>query len=459
MAQQNHSMFLMHYLPESNLLNPAIPISCRWYIGIPVFSSTHFNYGNSSFSFKNAYTSQGNGNYTANVDGLIDGMKRRNYIGTELHMQLLALGYRRGDYSFMFTVTEKNNVPLFYPKEVFQLALAGNTQFEGESVGLKGTALYFQHIREYALSISKNNRGFYYGLRAKLLFGKLNTAFRSTNIDLYTNETTFNLDFSGDMKIHTSLPLTVETEDGTVRRVTVDDNVDPVALMLNRKNPGFAIDAGVIYPYSDKLELSASIINLGFIRWRSNLNTFNGDGDFSYEGPLGDTLYEGDYFQGIQAAFQDSMKLTAVEQKYTSFLPTRIIGGANYAVNDKLKAGVQGQAVFYRQKVIPALTLSANYNLFRHSYLMASYTVQYNTFRNFGLGLVVGRNPFQFYVISDNVAGFIWPLSTRNVNIRFGMNINLGCKVKEQSGGSAFKGNCMQLERQNNKAYRKRIKK
>jgi hypothetical protein len=461
-AQQSHSLFLMHYLPESNLMNPAVPISCKWYIGLPVLSSVHVNYGNSGFSYKNIFKPVGDGSYQADVDNVVNGLRPRNYLGTEIHTQLLAIGHRRGEYSLMFTITEKDNLPTTYPKKLIQLAWDGNTQFEGEEVGFKGTGIYYNDYREYALSVSKYQRdGIYYGVRAKLLFGKLNIATRSTDVSLYTNENTFNLDFSGDVKVHSSLPMLVETTDGRVSGVSYNEGASITGLIFNRKNPGFAVDVGIIYPYSDKLELSAALLDLGFIRWRSNLNTFIGSGEFTYEGPLNDSLNTTDgYFNNVLSAFSDSMNLVAEQQKYTTMLSPRIIAAGNYRVSEKLKTGVQGELLFYKTKVLPSLTLSANYNLFRYTYLVASYTVQYNTFRNFGLGFVLGRNPLQFYMISDNVAGFIWPLSTRNINLRFGLNINLGCNIKTNDSPKhgALQGNCYYLEKNIRKNYSKEQK-
>jgi len=88
---------------------------------------------------------------------------------------------------------------------------------------------------------------------------------------------------------------------------------------------------------------------------------------------------------------------------------------------------------------------------------MASYTIQYRTLRNFGLGFVFGRSPVQFYIVSDNAAGFIWPLSTRNINLRFGLNINLGCneRIEQRTGHGALQGNCYWLEKSIQKNYEK----
>ena len=51
-----------------------------------------------------------------------------------------------------------------------------------------------------------------------------------------------------------------------------------------------------------------------------------------------------------------------------------------------------------------------------------------NSFTNLGLGISYGRNPIQLYVVTDNIFGFILPLSTKNVNLRLGINLNLGCR-------------------------------
>jgi hypothetical protein len=467
-SQQNHNLFFLHQVPESNLLNPAIPISCKWYIGIPVLSSVHFNYANSSFAFNQIFQKSPDNYYNADVDGLIKRTHRRNFIGTEAHIQLAALGYRTGDYSFMFTITEKNNIPITYPGDVILLALGGNTQFEGQQAGFRGTGVYFNHYREYALSVSKyTNNGLYIGTRAKLLFGKLNIAPRSTDISLHTEENGFILNFDGDMLVHSSLPVIIDTSDGIIENISYNDNITPLQLALNRKNPGFGLDFGLIYPLNEKVEFSASVIDLGFIRWKSNLNTISGSGNFNYDGPLGDSIDSEDYFSDLLNTFIDSLEVETSNQNYTSVLPTRLIAGATLQYTGKLKFGLKGEALLYRSKILPSLSLNTLYNPVGNLHLLASYTLQYNSLANFGLGFVIGRDPVQFYILSDNVPGTIWPLSGRNINLRFGLNVNFGCKIKDKkspsgrvgSGKGQLNGNCYWAEKQIQKHIKKKKKK
>lgn len=459
-AQQNHTMYLAHDLVQSRLLNPAVPTSCKWYIGLPVLSSAHLNYANSSFSYKQIFNAVGDGTYQADVAGAVKKLHWRNYVGTEFHAQLLGLGYKHGNYSAMFTITEKNNFPIIYPKNAIRLAWGGNSQFEGANANFKGSGIYFNHYREFALSLSKRNRnGTYLGASAKLLFGKLNLSPKNINVGLATDETTFNLSFEGQIDYRSSLPLVVSETDNLVDNVAYNDNVSPLELLLNRKNPGFAIDLGVIYPLNESVTLSASIVDLGFIRWGSNINNFNGNGDFSYEGPLGDGNVDDDYLDNILNSFVDSMEFKVSTDKYFSLLPTRALAGFSYQINNKLSAGIHGEALAYKSKAITSLSLSAQYKPIDAFQLLAAYNIQYYSLKSFGLGFVLGRNPLQFYMVSDDVPGMIWPMSSRNINLRFGLNINLGCNQKEMlpgsSGKGALQGNCYWIEKSIQKNYRR----
>ena len=47
---------------------------------------------------------------------------------------------------------------------------------------------------------------------------------------------------------------------------------------------------------------------------------------------------------------------------------------------------------------------------------------------NLGFGLGYGRSPVQLYLVSDNILGFILPMSAKNINLRFGLNLIFGCR-------------------------------
>jgi len=107
--------------------------------------------------------------------------------------------------------------------------------------------------------------------------------------------------------------------------------------------------------------------------------------------------------------------------------------GVDYQFTRKISMRALTSAVAYRTKLVPALTLAADYSPFRNFHLVASYSLMYRAFNIAGFGFSLGRGPVQFYAVSDNVIGMIWPLSTKNLNLRFGLNLNFGCGSKEDN--------------------------
>lgn len=439
LGQQDQQLFLMHYLGESNFLNPAVQSDCKWFIGIPVLSSVHVNYANSAFSYKQLIKSSGNGTYTADIDGVVNKLSRRSIIDAELHTTLLALGYKKNQSYFAFSIIDKLNLPVTFPKDAVSLIWKGNTQFEGTEASLRGSAVYFTYYREYALGFSKKDEdGNFKGLKGKLLFGKLNFSLPNSSASLYTDPNSFDLTFKGPVNVNMSAPLIINQTNGRISSLSLDQNISLSQLLLNRKNWGVAFDLGFIKKYNSKIILSGSILDLGFIRWRSNLNNINTNGQFHYNGPLGDTAVTVTYVNDLINSFQDSMQTEITHKAYTIYLPTKFYLGGSYDVLAKIKAGLLFSGVLYETKLVTAATISGDYKAFGNFHLVLSYSLMYKSYKNIGLGFSLGRGSVQFYAISDNIIGIIWPLSARNLNLRFGLNINLGCNVKSNNENTSW---------------------
>jgi hypothetical protein len=460
-GQQNQQLFLMNYLGESNFLNPAIQSECKWFIGIPVLSSVHFNYANSAFTL-NQLTA-GNSDGTVNIDKVVNRLGRRSFIGTEFHTTIIALGYKASDYYFDFSIIEKVNAPVTFARDLFGLVWNGNHSYEESSADANGTAVYLNYYREFALGISKRtSTDYYFGFKGKLLFGKLNLATPSSNISLQTDPDSYVLTFDGDFLSNYSLPLVVDYDSGVINSITLQDPLNFQALLFNRKNWGFAVDAGTVIPINNKITISASILDLGFIRWRSNLNNIAGSGYFYYDGPLSDSIIIPGYTEDLINSFSDSMQLNATQNVYTTMLPVKAYFGLKYQVRPRLNAGAVFSTVLYRTKALTALTGLIEYNPFKNFYILGSYSLMYRSFSNVGLGFSAGRGPVQFYMISDNALGFILPYSSKNINLRFGLNINLGCSEKENKGNSGIRSGFSSsskcpVYKDYNKSYKKKI--
>ncbi len=451
-AQHDPSMYLLYQVPESNLLNPAIPLECPWYVGLPVLSSVHVDVANSLTTYNQLFRRHPGASRTIAVEQTVARMHRRDYFGGEVHLQLLALGHRWEGNSVVFTVTEKDNLPVTLPARGVQLLWNGNTSYEGKRAGLEGTGAFLSHYREYAVGWShRSATGLHYGVRGKLLFGKLNLSTAANRMNVTTDDRTYDLTFRGDFRLNASLPVIVTTNaDGTLNNITLDENITPMELIFNGRNPGFAVDAGIIVPYGERWTLSASVLDMGFIRWRSYLNNMQGKGTFVYRG-LEEIPQDGEgYFDDLVNSLVESMNVGYVQEAYTTILPPRVLAGAGYRVSEHLTGGVTAEALLLRTKMVSSLTFSGQYRPAHAVTLLLSYTLQYHSLSSLGAGLVFGRDPVQFYIVTTNIPGMIKPLDTRSVNLRFGLNILLGCRQKQDESGSKGTGSAVVRAREAN---------
>ena len=436
-GQQNHTLYFLHFVPQANILNPAVQAECRLFIGLPVISSIHANVANSGFTMNHLLDSNAPGEYSFDAATIYNKLGKRNYLSSELYVDLLNIGVKiKTRYYLTFAIRERNDLNLFYTKSLFSLAYKGNTQYEGEWVGLKGNGLQFNHFREYSIGVSKVIDEYStYGIRAKLLFGKLNLKTTRENVSLFTEETTFNLLFQSDFRLDASLPVSFDSTDGHLRADYDYYTTDPVELIFNRQNTGFAVDAGFIYRYDEKTTFHGSLLDLGLIPYRSNLTNYSVEGEYAYTGPLGDTNITEDYLQEIFDRINDSMDVSVARESYIYVLSPRLYLGVSYQLNKNITANALLVAKIFKQKIQSGLTVSGNWRPNHWLAATASWSYLHRSINNIGAGIVLGRNPVQFYLVSDNILGFIWPQSTKNLNLRFGFNMIFGCYEKRSTDG------------------------
>lgn len=433
-------MYLMHDIPQSSFLNPAVQIDCSWFLGIPGFSSAHLSYSNTAFTYMDL--TEGN---TWNLEQVEGQMHRRDLFGGELAIQLIAIGHRQKFNYFTFSIDDRANAYQTVPRSLVSTALYGNFPSAGSPVGLDGLRSKGIYLRQYTLGASRViNPSLKIGIRLKLLFGKSEISTGPSELGLYTDENTFDLLADGNYSLNTSLPMTVEQDAaGNITGITWNE-VNYAEFLLNRQNPGIAMDVGVIYRYDRKLTLSASILDLGGLRWRSDLNNINSEGTFIYDaldynGDVISRAFLDDFIDSLQNAFDASVS----EQAYSSLLPTQVFLGASYGLREKLSLGLVNRNLILRSKLHSSITLSATAELTPRILGTLSWSYLNNSIRNLGAVLALRGAGFQFHLSSDNLLGFLQPFDTRTLNFRMGFNVLLGCPrtKKEELESALYTGN------------------
>jgi hypothetical protein len=428
-AQQSNTLFFMHFLPESNFINPAVQNGCKLFIGLPVISSEHIHVSNSGFTAGQLLKKEPSGGYSLDAERVLGKLAPRNIFTSELYTTLLAVGLKRDDYYYTFTVTDKDNLAAVYSRDLAAFALRGNTSYEGQWLSLNGTGIFFNHVREFAVGVSKvKSNKLTVGLKAKLLFGKLNLSTGNSRIRMFTQPNTLDLLFEVNGGFKSSLPYSMEIDNQGIYRFNHRYKGSFSSFAFNRKNPGLAFDLGFIYKYSNRVTFSGSLLDLGFIWYRSNLTNYSVKGTYLYQGPAADSVlserYLWDVFDGINA----NMQVHLGYHSYIYFLDPRLYLGATYKLNDRL----DGNLLIYNRllptKLQTSVTASLTAMLLKNAEVSASWSYMNRSIYNLGIGVGYGRSPVQVYLVSDNILGFIMPMSAKNINVRFGLNLNFGCR-------------------------------
>jgi len=436
-AQQNTTMFFMQDMPQVNIVNPAVAIKCNWYVGLPLLGSTHVNQFSSGFATTDILQ-PGDGNELFIMpDEAISKMNNLEVLAAELHVNLLSFGYKYKQHYFTFTVNEKMYTYNIYPKNLLLLAKDGNSQFEGKNVEMDGLRINGNHYREYALGWAKKvNKDFDFGIRGKLLFGKSNAYMKPATTNIYTQANTFALDFTNSATGNISAPITItEDDDGKVKDINLDDNIDWMNYALNRENIGVGIDLGFVYKIDELTTISGSLLDIGFINWKTNPYNLVSNGNIALDG-IGDDFNDQDNNEALDS-IAEFFKPEVLQNGYKSKLTPILYLGVSREINKKINVGVLYHTEIYINRLHSSLTFSANAKLLRNLSTSASYSLQNNTYNNLGLGIGWQLGLFHLHAISDNVPAFFALDAARNINLRFGISF-IGCPRNAKSKNGAY---------------------
>ncbi len=450
-GQQSNTFYLLHQVPQSNLLNPAVQIQCKWFVGIPMISSLHTSLSNTAFSYNDMAGSE-----YWNLEGVLEQMHRVDLGANEEIIYPVSVGYKHKSYYFTFHVADRISMYQTIPKTAATLAVKGNSSYVGETAHLDALRTTGSYLREYALGASKViDQYLTLGIKAKLLFGKANVSTGQSDLQFSTDENNFALLLEGLYTLNSSLPFTYDLDDdGNITGATLNE-FSYTELMLNRRNPGLSVDLGAIYKWDDKITLSASLLDLGLVRWSTELNNLNAAGNFQYDELNRDgNAVSWDFLEEFVDSIRNSFDITVTQEPYITSLPAQLFLGGSYQIREKLSLGVVNRNLFLRRKIHSSLTLTATSELTEGILATLSWSYLNNSIKNIGAGFAFYGKGVQLHVVSDNILGFFYPFDSRTINLRMGASVMFGCPrdkksrlINESYGQVPKGGNCSWTDR------------
>lgn len=466
---QDNTMFWMKHLPQKTNLNPAKQPNCKLFIDIPVLPNFSINANHSGFTFNDAIMNHPTApdSFMIDLNTIEKSLKERNGLFLETNFSILNLGLSFREKMYItFGINYKISETFEYPKALMEVS-HGNYRDNGTPLAFHFNQ-NFTAYREIYLGFSKEMyNGFTLGARLKYLSGYANISTKSMRFDWYTStkeEDMYDWIFQSDFDIRTSSPVDWDFSRDTANRIdgisydtTYIDNIDKnYKSLIFPKNHGLAIDIGAEYNINDKFLFSASVVDLGFISWKTNPKIMKQQTTFVYDGydltkylnslddskkdnsKLGDSILN-DIIDTLLTVYDPTIDKT----KYTTGLNTKIYLGANISVKEWLDFGLLYRGAIVNKKLYSSYTASANLNFFKGWAYSVSYSVMDGLANNVGMGLAYKVGPFQMYLITDNIAAPFWSVNqsdfsdkwirnTRRANVSFGMNFMLCGKNKDR---------------------------
>jgi hypothetical protein len=392
-----------------------------------------------------------------NVDNFIKKLKTSNFIAPDMSVQLLGLGFNAGkDLYVSLDVIERVQGNFALPKDLFVLALKGNEDFLGKTINLSGLEAGLKHFHEFGMGISKNfGHKLRIGIRGKLLFGTVNISMNNKTLGLTINND-YSYDLNADLSATISGPVKVYSSVSTSTGKTQIDSLKldeerfkKPGLYFNTGNMGLGLDLGAVYQLTSKISISASITDLGYIKWKNDVTTLKANSQFKFSGfNVTDVVNGTKTFDQLAQDMADSLKnsftISSENNPFKTNLPVGFSIGGSFNLSKSISIGVLSHSIFSDKQIREALTLSANLNLGNSFSTSICYTAENSRFDNLGAGLAFRMGIVQFYFIADRIPvswnkinndnGSIYlPYSWNTINMRLGLNLTFGNKVKKKN--------------------------
>ncbi len=458
----DNTLFFMEKTPQSSKFNPAKQYDYDFWIGVPALSSIYVNYSNNSFTINDLLTKKQlspllQDSVVFTLEKFQSSLVKNNYISVANEIEIFSMGFKAKHSYFTFGISQKSDIALSFNKNLIDFVIDGNTKYLGKTMdigehGLNGS-IYNQLSFGYS-RVFGHDKDFTVGARLNIIMGVANIRTVQSDISAYTDVDGMSVKVLANQKLYASLPVDMQRMIGSngyvdFDSVSLNDTLLDTRFFTGIDNLGWGLDIGVQYKPNSDFSVYASLVDVGFIKWKSNLVEFkqghyNGNNaePVSFEWQGSDW---GQYDKGDDADFKDfkvtmnnlmdslsyKFNLNEKEVAYNTYLNSKLYLGLDYKVSSNVNLGVLSKTQYYYGNVSTSLTLSANVDINNNIGTYISYTAVNNSFNNVGVGISAKLGCMQFYMVTDNIlASYI--TNTQVGNFRFGINFIFNAKKNKR---------------------------
>jgi hypothetical protein len=452
---QGNTVYYMGTLPQSYFMNPATQPQCDVYIGLPVASQINARVTTGSLSagdffFKDPLSDSVITWTHPNADpnDLLAKLNKVETWGGTIDFSLVSFGFRVKDMYFSFDAAVRNSITTSLSKDYFEFAWLGNEN--DRTYDFSDMGVEVMEYMEFGVNISRHfGDQLQIGIRPKMLFGLATISTLSNSTTLYTSTEEWVLNSNAEARFAaTGVTIPVD-EEGNIdwdQDFEFDSTIfSPTGYQkILSKNRGWGIDIGAHYKPIDNLQVSLSVLDLGYIKWRESTHVAEVNGTYVYDGLEADSVFDGgDFGQALLDTLKENLNVTQSAGTFTTTLNPKLFVGARYFLTPGFDIGILSRTEFLPSYINQDLLLLANWHPIPMISISGSYNLLSKTHSTFGLGLGLKLGPFNVYTVLEDVpfkydivreggAPIPLPVEQNNYNVRFGVNLVFGCNQKKK---------------------------
>lgn len=445
-AQLSNTLFFDRQNYRQHQLNPAFQPDERLYVGVPIASSIAIGGGNTDLTLMDIFQNVNiNGEQKTvlffdsraenGVENLLDALHGREQFHASYKIDLLDVGVRVNEKLFVtVSVANRLDANIVIPEEFFTFLFKGMENGQVFDFNLKKMVGAIDLYTEIGGGISaKLDDRLSLGGNIKLLLGHANMKTNFRNISMTASEDEWHVIGSGNLwTCVPNMQITVSETDRVSGATFVGSDYTQIL------GHGLSIDAGMNLKLTDEIQISASVLDLGFINWSGNVQEINTRENFVYNGlpyEISEDNGADGWWHPFKLSFKRLLKKNENPDAYASWLTAKLlIGGEISLLDDMLSVGVLSKTYIQRKATREEFILAGNIRVNKH----LSGTLTYNLFdgwNNIGLGLNGNIGPINLFAAVDHLplryarmAGHKVPCYVRDTRLMVGMGVVIGYK-------------------------------
>ncbi len=398
---------------QNSQYNPVYIPNGKFMLGLPVLSGIHLHYNN-KHSYQEIFRTTEAGNPKIDLQKIYRNMGVSNMVSTQVNISLLhmALRFKNGGSVSLFA-NERIETDFLYPQRAMDVLVNGNSVQYDKPINIGKIRFNGTHFREIGMGYTLYSKDLKLtvGTRIKYLQGVFNASTPGNQqVSLRTDADTYELKGNlSNASLRTSGIDILSGEEG-----------DLLSHVLNSGNSGGAIDLGFHWEMSRYTAIAASITDLGFISWKTDIQNYSlSDTTFTYSGF--DLKNPGSVENTIKDSLINRFKIKKNEDTYTTLIGPKLFASHFYHINPQGEVVTSIGTRFIQGSFKTMVGIGYQHRLGNFFTGSINLTKLPQQFFNVGAAFAVKGGPAQLYVAADQVA--TWDLTRfQSIDVRVGIN-------------------------------------